>query len=76
MRIIFPENTLDISPQDAIKAGISTGDKVVVTSNGFEKIWTAKIDEKQSPGILHIALQPMESLGPNPHPVSIRKSDV
>jgi formate dehydrogenase alpha subunit len=73
---IFSEGALDISPQDARKARIEEGDEVVVTSTQFKKIWPARIASELAPGMLHITLPLGKSIGPNPHPVRIRKKHV
>ena len=73
---LFAEGMVAINPEDAEKAGISEGDEVVVTSTHFEKIWPVRILSDQPQGTLHVTLRPGESLGPNPHPVRIRKKDV
>ncbi|MCK4225062.1 MAG: molybdopterin-dependent oxidoreductase [candidate division Zixibacteria bacterium] len=75
-RKLFAEGIVDINSEDARKAKISEGDEVVVTSAHFEKIWPARISSEQSQGTLHITLRQGESVGPNPHPVRIRKKDV
>ncbi len=75
-RKLFAEGTVVINPQDAGKAGISSGDEVVVTSARFEKAWPATIVSEQPKGTLHVTLRQGESVGPNPHPVRIRKKDV
>jgi formate dehydrogenase alpha subunit len=73
---VFSEGTLEISPQDAGKAGIEEGNKVEVTSTQFKKIWPAKIASDLAPGMLHVTLPLGESMNPNPHPVRIRKKYV
>jgi predicted molibdopterin-dependent oxidoreductase YjgC len=73
---LFAEGMVDINAEDAEKAGISEGNEVVVTSSGFERTWTARILREQPKGALHIILSQEESVGPNPHPVKIRKKDV
>jgi formate dehydrogenase alpha subunit len=75
-RKVFTEGMVDINTEDARKAELSPGDEVVVTSAHFEKIWPAKISGDQPQGTLHVTLRPGESVGPNPHPVRIRKKDV
>ncbi len=73
---VFPEGMVDISAEDARKAKISGGDEVVVTSSHFEKTWPARILAEQPRRTLHVTLRQGESVGPNPHPVRIRKKDV
>ena len=75
-RKIFAEGTVDINAEDAEKAKIFQGDKVVVTSAHFQKTWPARILSEQPPGTLHVTLRQGESVGPNPHPVRIRKKNV
>jgi len=76
LRNLFTEGRVEINPEDATKAGIFQGDEVVVTSAHFEKIWPAKISSQQPPKTLHVTLRQGEYIGPNPHPVRIRKKDV
>ncbi|MFH0930411.1 MAG: molybdopterin-dependent oxidoreductase, partial [Candidatus Zixiibacteriota bacterium] len=75
-RKIFNEGLIDLNPEDANKNGISEGDEVVVTSAQFEKVWLARISNDQLQGTLHVTLRQGEVVGPNPHPVRIRKKDV
>ena len=75
-RKLFTEGMVDINLKDAKKVGISQGDEVVVTSANFEKTWPARILSEQAQGTLHVTLRQGESVGPNPHPVRIRKKDV
>ena len=67
---------MEINPEDAKKAKISQGDEIVVTSAHFEKTWPVRIVSEQPQGMLHVALHQGESVGPNPHPVRIRKKNV
>jgi anaerobic selenocysteine-containing dehydrogenase len=73
---IFPDRTLEINPVDARKFHIEDGEEVVVSSNGFEKIWPVRIAPEISSGMLHITLPQAEIIGSNPHPVKIRKKNV
>jgi len=75
-RKLFDDGIIVLNPEDAKKAGISQGDEVIVTSAQFEKVWVAKISDDQSQGTLHVTLLQDEAVGPNPHPVRIRKKDV
>ena len=75
-RKIFNDGLIDLNPEDADKNGISEGDEVVVTSAQFEKVWLARISNDQLQGTLHVTLRQGEAVGPNPHPVRIRKKDV
>ncbi len=69
------EGRLDINPDDAGKANISTGDIVVVTSSEFERRWPARIVSGQPRRAVRIAVHPGTFLGDNPIPVRIRKAD-
>lgn len=75
-RTVFPEEIVEINPQDAARAGISQGDEIVVTSGDLERIWPVKIIGDQPEGMLHIVLRQGDTLNPNPHSVRIRKKDV
>jgi len=75
-RKLFAEGTVDINSEDAGKVKISQGDEVVVTSAHFERTWPVRILGEQPQGTLHVTLRQGESVGPNPHPVRIRKKDV
>ncbi len=76
LRKLFNEGMVHINPEDARKAGIFQGDEVEITSAHFKKIWPVKVISEQQPGTLHITLPQSESVGPNPHPVRIRKRNV
>jgi anaerobic selenocysteine-containing dehydrogenase len=76
LEALFPEGKIKINPEDAQKFGILDGDKVVVTSDRFEKVWVARILSDQPPETLQVTLRQSESIGPNPFPVKIRKKDV
>ena len=73
---LFAPGVVDINSEDAKKAGISERDEVVVTSSHFEKTWPARMVSEQPKGTLHVTLLRGESVGPNPHPVKIRKKNV
>jgi predicted molibdopterin-dependent oxidoreductase YjgC len=73
---IFPQRTLEISPEDANKLRIEEGEEITVTSNWFQKDWPVRIAPELSSGILHITLPQAEIMGYNPHPVKIRKKNV
>jgi len=73
---IFVEETLDINPDDAAALGLSPGERVVVTAEGFERTWPVRIHREQRPGTAHVVLHPGQELAANPYPVSIRKADV
>jgi formate dehydrogenase alpha subunit len=75
-RKLFNDGIIELNPEDANKNGISEGDEIIVTSAQFEKVWDAKISDDQSQGTLHVTLSQGEAVGPNPHPVRIRKRDV
>ncbi|MCX6825983.1 MAG: molybdopterin-dependent oxidoreductase [candidate division Zixibacteria bacterium] len=76
LKKLFIEATLEISPEDAKKAGLISGDEVIVTSAKFEKTWPARIMAEQTAGILHVTLPQGEVPGRNPYPVRIRKKNV
>jgi len=73
---VFVEETLDINPEDARKAGIINGDKVEVSAIGVKKTWPARLLKEQARGTLHVNLPLGELIRPNPLPVKIRKCDV
>ena len=73
---LFPEAVLDINSEDARQAGVSHDDNLIVTSARFERIWPARVSDHQPRGTLHVTLRQSESVGPNPHPVRVRKKDV
>ena len=75
-RVIFTEEVLHMNPEDAKKARLEEGDKVVVTSEHFKKVWPVKLTPELSRGILQVNLLNNELIGPNPYPVRIRKSHV
>ena len=76
MRTLVPEGVVDLSAADATRAGVSTGDRIVVTSPSFERLWSVRIVDRQRDGAAHVWLAPGEAIGPNPHRVSIRRADV
>jgi formate dehydrogenase alpha subunit len=75
-RQLFVHGAVDIHPKDANKVGIAQGDEVVISSDGFERTWRARITSQQPLGTLHATLHPGEFAGPNPHPVKVKKKDV
>jgi anaerobic selenocysteine-containing dehydrogenase len=75
-RMLFPEGVLSMSSDDAKKARIADGDKVLVRSANFEKTWPVRIVSEQPKGTLHVTLRQGESVGSNPHRVRIRKKNV
>ncbi len=75
-RMLFAEETVDVSPEDAKKLGISTGDEVVVSWEHFQKSLLARIVSGQQRGMLYATLRNGEFIEPNPHPVIMRKKDV
>jgi predicted molibdopterin-dependent oxidoreductase YjgC len=75
-RMLFAEATVDVSPEDAKKVGISTGDEVVISSEHFQKSMSARIVSGQQRGMLYATLRDGEFIEPNPHPVRMRKKDV
>ncbi len=75
-REIFVDDRVDISPSDAETAHIEEGDEVLVSSAGFVRKWRAHLASNQPEGSLHVTLRPHDRLGPSPHFVNVRKSDV
>lgn len=75
-RELFAEATVEMSPEDATQAGISEGDEVTVISPSFQMIRKAHILNCQTKGRLHISLSRGESVGADPHPAMIVKSNV
>jgi len=73
---IFPERTLDISPEDARKFHIEEGEEITVTSKWFEKVWPVRVASELCSGMLHVTLPQAEIISSNPHPVRIRKNNV
>ena len=73
---LFTEGVVEINPEDARKARISEGDRVVVKSARFQRTWPVRITIEQPQGTLHVTLAQGEWVGPNPHPVRIRRKDV
>jgi predicted molibdopterin-dependent oxidoreductase YjgC len=73
---LFAEGVVEISPEDAKKAKISPGDRLEVKSARFKRTWPARITSDQPQGTLHVTLRLREWVGPNPHPVRIRRRDV
>ncbi len=75
-RKLFADGVVEVNPEDAQGEGISDGDEVVVISDTFEKVWTAKIVKSQRRGILRVTVPMDEFPRPNPCQVRIRKKDV
>jgi formate dehydrogenase alpha subunit len=76
MAKLVPEGVVGINPEDANHSKIESGDKVIITSASFERTWPAAVVSELEPGSLHLALPAGDSLGPNPHRVSMRKKNV
>lgn len=72
-KVLFAEERIDISVEDAGKARLADGDEVVVSSKDFKKVWPVRIKTEQPPGVLHVSLHRAEAVNPNPHPVKMRK---
>ena len=70
---LFSEERVDISPEDARKGRLSDGDKVVISSSDFKKVWPVRIKPEQARGTLHVTMHEAEAINPNPHPVKMRK---
>ena len=75
-RELFVEGVVEISPEDAASAGISEGDEVIISSNGFEKTLRASLIDEQPPGSLCTTLDGPETDGRRTLKVNIRKKDV
>lgn len=75
MRTILPLDTISINPADAARAGIADRDQVVVSANGFERIWPAVVDDGQPSGEIRVTVNHDELNGGNGISVSIRKKD-
>jgi predicted molibdopterin-dependent oxidoreductase YjgC len=73
---LFMEGTAAIGAADAARAGISDGDRIVLSSGNFKTILPARIVEEQPEGFIHAVLPPLEISHPNPIPVRMRKSHV
>jgi predicted molibdopterin-dependent oxidoreductase YjgC len=73
---LFPVGTIEINPEDAIEAGISQGDEVIVTSADFEEVWPVRIVSDQPRGTLRVRMPNGGSVEHNQHPVKMRKKDV
>ena len=75
-KALFAQAAVEMNPQDAEQAGISQGDEVSVISRTFETTLKASILSSQEKGRLHITLIHGESIGVDPHPARIVKSNV
>ncbi|HBZ01632.1 MAG TPA: hypothetical protein DEO84_09975 [candidate division Zixibacteria bacterium] len=76
LKSLYIEGQLDINHEDAKIIGISTGDKVMVTSLNFEKTWPVKINERQPQGKVSVTVPMSEFPGFIPKQVNVRKNDV
>ncbi len=74
-KVLFAEATVEMNPQDAERAGISQGDEVSVISPVFGITLKASILSSQEKGSLHISLSHGESVGADPYPAKIVKSN-
>ncbi len=73
LQVLYPEEMLCINPDDAETMGISPGDKVLVTSPNFAKIWPAWLDIRQQPGTLSVSLDHLNAVPPTIAPAEIKK---
>ena len=75
-RALFTERIIEINQEDAREAGLSHGDEVLVSGDGFEAAWCARIANDQPRGTLCAVLGEHETIPFNPCPARIRKRDV
>jgi predicted molibdopterin-dependent oxidoreductase YjgC len=75
-RMLFPEDTLEVSAEDAGELQLANGDSVLVRGASFEKSFPVRIVKTQPRGTLHASLLETITTHPNPQPVSVRKADV
>jgi len=75
-RRIFPEGYLEISAQDAKRARIEDGDKVLLSFPKQKSDWPAKISPDIPRGFLHLTIPQSNFSGPNPRKVRMRKKNV
>lgn len=73
---LLSDGTLSINPGDAANAGISQGDRVLVSSAGFEKTFTAALSGDLPAGVLRATLALGDSVDKSRIPVMIRKNNV
>jgi formate dehydrogenase alpha subunit len=73
LQVLYPEEMLCINPDDAEIMGIAPGDKVLVTSPNFAKIWPAWLDIRQQPGTLSVSLDHLNAVPPTIAPAEIKK---
>jgi len=76
LQVLYPEEMLCINPDDAESLGIGPGDKVLVTSPNFAKIWPAWFDSRQAPGTLSVSLDHINAVPPTITPAEIKKIHV
>ena len=76
LRSLYQVGVVNLNPEDGRKLGISQRDEVVISSANFERTWPVTLTTGQLPGTLHVILAQDDSLGANPHHVTIRKKDV
>ena len=75
MRTILPPDTVHVNPADAARAGIADRDHIVVSADGFQRIWPVILDDNQIPGEIGVTVSYDELDGGNGLAVSIRKKD-
>lgn len=73
LQVLYPEEMLCIHPDDAESLGIAPGDKILVTSPNFAKIWPAWLDIRQAPGTLSVSLDHLNAVPPTIAPAEIKK---
>ncbi len=73
---LFIEGVVEMNRDDALNAGVSEGDEVIVNSDGFEKIWRARLIDEQPPGLLSTILDGPDTDGLRTLRVNLRKKDV
>ena len=73
---IFSEDTVEINPGDAGKAGIANGDEIILKSGEFERAFPVRCNRDQPEGTLHAMVRQGQIPNPNPLPVTMRKKHV
>jgi len=73
---LFAQATVEMGLEDAADAGIAQGDEVSVISPTFKMTRKARIVNNQAKGRLHVSLSHGESVGADPHPARIVKTNV
>jgi formate dehydrogenase alpha subunit len=68
--ILFPREQVCLHPQDAQRAGLQEGDRVIVSRGRRQWNWRAHITDRQPIGTLHVVLPAGQM--PQPNPVRVR----